>query len=416
MAVNAINEPKRIMIVIGTLAVGGGAEKVAATIGTELTKRGHDVHLVTFYEAAQKYPFMGTYYTFGEPLISNRLRKIWRIPLRVAALRRYVRTHKIDTAVSFLEEANFYTLLAKLSGSFSLPVIVSVRNNIEKREWPFKLMTRLLYPFAKKVVSVTKAVEETLKTKYGLRNTVTIYNPLDMELINKSMNCSIPADYERLFAEKPLCITIGRLTHQKGQWHLIRAFTEVQKIFVGAKLVIIGEGEYRDRLVQLVSGCGLSDTVHLIGNHTNVYRFLARSDLFVFSSLWEGMPNTMLEALSVGLPIVSPDCVSGPREIIAPEVAVSTSVTYPFVTSTGVLTAPLTTEAIWQPPGTVPLTAEEQQLAKAIIEQLKILQKPSRGDDGASGELAERAVPSRTFDHRFTLSRIIQEWENEINV
>jgi glycosyltransferase involved in cell wall biosynthesis len=395
-----IHPKKRVLIVIGTLAIGGGAEKVAATLGSELVTRGHEVHLLTFYEAEQKYVFTGNYHTLGEPLIFNRLKKIWRIPKRVAAIRRYARAHDVDVALAFLEEANFYTLLAKLTGLVSLPVIVSVRNNIEKREWPFKIMTRLLYPFAKKVVSVTRSIEEALKYTYKLTNTTTIYNPLDLGLIETKKVVSLPSEYQRFFGVRPVCISIGRLTHQKGQWHLIRAFTAVKEKLPTASLVLLGEGEYEKQLLALITDCDLKGSVHLLGKHENVYRFLAAADVFVFSSLWEGMPNTMLEALAVGLPIISPDCVSGPREIIAPTVSVRDALNYPYKTANGILTSPLTDEVIWEAPDRVPLTSGERELADAIIIELQSVQ--SNGDRlSDSDSLAS-----------YRLESVVTAWEN----
>ncbi len=109
----------------------------------------------------------------------------------------------------------------------------------------------------------------------------------------------------------------------------------------------------------------------MLGKHENVYQFLACADVFAFSSLWEGMPNTMLEALSVGLPIVSTDCVSGPREIIAPKAGTIEQLEYPHETEHGILVlAPENVSPIWQPPATQPLTLEEEQLAAALSDVL----------------------------------------------
>jgi glycosyltransferase involved in cell wall biosynthesis len=396
MAVNSINEPKRIMIVIGTLAVGGGAEKVAATIGTELTKRGHEVHLVTFYEAKQKFSFVGTYHSLSEAP-QNRFIKLLLIPKHIWFLRQYTRNNNIDIAISFLEEANFQLLLTKLLFKPKLPVIVSVRNNILTREWPFKLMTRLLYPYAQKVVTVTKAIEETLKSNYGLCNTLTIYNPLDLDQVKKKMKEVLPEQYQSIFFNRVVYVSIGRLTHQKGQWHSIRAFTKVVGVLPNAHLLIIGEGELESRLKQLAKECGLDGKFTLISNQDNVYNFLNAADAFVFSSLWEGMPNTMLEALSVGTTIVSPDCVSGPREIIAPGSTTSEILIYPYQTEVGILTTPFADGEEWRGVKEVPLTLAELQLADSMIKVVK-----------------EREVGSKDtalFLAPFQLNNVSKQWE-----
>lgn len=389
----------RIMIVIGVLWVGGGAEKVAASLGNYLTDNGYETHLLTFYEHGEKYPYHGIYHSFNESPKSNRLLKIFRIPLRVWKIHRYARTHNIDNAYSFLEEANFYTLTAKLLFQRSLPVIVSVRNNIRRRSWFFNRLAEWLYPHAKKVVSVTCAIEQMLIDDFGLTNTTTIYNPLDMDMIESKKAEPLSAEYRWLTERSPLCITIGRLTHQKGQWHLIRAFNVVVEKHPTATLLIIGDGEYREKLQQLIEDCGLTENVYLLCNHTNVYQFLNAADLFVFSSLWEGMPNTMLEALAVGLPIVSTDCVSGPREILAPERAVDEPIDYPYRSPHGTLTSPFDYDVCWQPSSVAPLTNKEVEFAAAIG---TMISRVSKG---------RKDVNNRTRTSAFAYHEIMEEWE-----
>ncbi len=367
--VTAEKKPK-VLIITGVLWVGGGAEKVAANLGNYLVDEGYETHLLTFYEDDNKYPFHGTYHTFNESPPASRLVKIWGIPLRVWRIARYIKKHDIDIAVSFLEEANFYTLAAKLIFVPKLPVIVSVRNNINRRGWIFRVLTKYLYPHAKKVVSVTRAIEEILKTEYYLTNTATIYNPIDTELVNQKTKEPLPTEWQWLQDKSLLAISIGRLTHQKGQWHLVRAFSEVVKEYPQATLVILGEGEHRDKLQALIDESGLSNNVYLVGNHNNVYPFLAAADVFVFSSLYEGMPNTMLEAHSVRLPIISPDCISGPREIIAPELKIDETIEYPYRTEYGTLTSPMEDEEVWQTVQKTPLTIAEEGLAEQICERL----------------------------------------------
>ena len=198
---------------------------------------------------------------------------------------------------------------------------------------------------------------------------------------------------------RPLFITIGRLIQQKGQWHLIRAFTQVVKQYPRATLLILGEGEYRDKLQTLIADCDLQDHVFLLGNHSNVYQFLNQADVFVFSSLWEGMPNTMLEALAVGLPIVSTDCISGPREIIAPELDINEDIAYPYTNQLGILTkTPENLPPIWNAPTTTPLTKEEAQLATAILAM-------------SEHKNANTNNTHHTRAHDFAYEQIMQEWE-----
>ena len=111
---------------------------------------------------------------------------------------------------------------------------------------------------------------------------------------------------------------MGRLTKQKGQWHLIRAFAEFKKSVPSSKIIILGEGELRAYLERLILDLGMQQDIFLLGWQKNPFQFLGKAQLFVLPSLWEGLPDVLLEAMACGLPIASSDCRSGPREILAP--------------------------------------------------------------------------------------------------
>lgn len=140
---------------------------------------------------------------------------------------------------------------------------------------------------------------------------VTIYNPCVIAIKNEKID-------EQLFKKGKTIITIGGLKYQKGQWHLIRAFSEVIKTYPNAQLIILGEGEYREYLEMLISKYNIKNNVHLLGFVTNPYDYLIKSDVFVFSSMYEGLGNALMEALACRMPIISTDYECGAREILAP--------------------------------------------------------------------------------------------------
>lgn len=390
-----------ILIVTGVLRIGGGAEKVAANLGNYLTDQGYSTHLLTFYETDSKYAYHGTYHSFNESQ-SGWLLKPMKVFLRLWRLYWYIKKHDIQTVYAFLPEANFYVIFVKTFLLRKLRVIVSVRNNPHQRNWLFKKLSRWLYPKADLVVSVTRAIEAMLQTDFALKNTTTIYNAIDTEVVAQKQNEPLSAEFTWLHKASPLLITIGRLIQQKGQWHLVRAFTQVVEEHPQATLIILGDGEYRSKLQQLIDDCGLQERIHLLGVQDNVYRFLAAADVFVLSSLWEGMPNTMLEALATGLPIVSTDCVSGPREIIAPELGVSEYITYPYRSNYGVLTAASdNTTPVWVVPSVHKLSPEEEQFAYAINDTL------TQGWCRGSAYTAYQKRLDEAFTHRHNM----QQWE-----
>ncbi|MEX0924379.1 MAG: glycosyltransferase [Candidatus Paceibacterota bacterium] len=387
----AENQQKpKILIVISNLEVGGGAQRVASTVGNELSDKGFETHLLTFYEYPQTYPYYGVYYSRHEK--PKKFSKPIKAVMRVWDIAQYCKRHNIQTTVAFLEEASFYSILTKLFFNRSR-IIVSVRNNPHYRNTLYKVLMRLLYPFADRVISVTRGIEEILKKDYKLTNTATIYNPIDKEMIEKRAENPLPEEFRWVENRTPLFISIGRLVQQKGQWHLVRAFQKVVEKNNDATLVLVGDGKLKDKLKKLIADCGLNNNVFLFGKQSNVFSFLKASDVFIFSSLWEGMPNTVLEALAVNLPVVTTDCATGPREIIAPELGIFENITYPYMTQYGILTMPLGFEQIWESSESCALTQEEKVFADAMIQ---ILEKP----------LKDRLTGLKAFQ----MNSVIEQW------
>nr|WP_269091582.1 glycosyltransferase [Aliarcobacter butzleri] len=110
-------------------------------------------------------------------------------------------------------------------------------------------------------------------------------------------------------------ISVGRLVNQKNFELLIRAFKVVLES-IDAHLIIIGEGEKRDKLVKQIEELNLSNKVYLAGFKINPHNYVKNSDLFVLSSLYEGLPNSLIEAIAVDTPAIATNCLSGPSEIL----------------------------------------------------------------------------------------------------
>lgn len=113
-------------------------------------------------------------------------------------------------------------------------------------------------------------------------------------------------------------IAVGRLDDQKGFSYLINAFANVVKNHPNWTLRIIGEGGARPKLEQQIQDLGLQNSVTLPGHSTNVIKDISSSKIFVMSSLYEGMPNALMEAMAIGMPVISTDCNFGPRDLVDP--------------------------------------------------------------------------------------------------
>jgi glycosyltransferase involved in cell wall biosynthesis len=151
-----------------------------------------------------------------------------------------------------------------------------------------------------------------------LSKIAVINNPIDIQKVNKLSNENINHSWNE--ENFPVIIAIGRLTSQKGFSYLIKAFSIVVSDGIPCRLLILGEGVDKEKLKKLAMELRVDDKVSLLGFQKNPYKYLCRSTLFVLSSLYEGFPNVLLEALALGVPSIATRCPTGPEEIITHEV------------------------------------------------------------------------------------------------
>jgi glycosyltransferase involved in cell wall biosynthesis len=178
-------------------------------------------------------------------------------------------------------------------------------------------LVRRFYRWADGIVAVSKGVADDLVQVTGLppERIQVIYNPIvTPELMAKAQDTLDHPWFGP--GQPPVILAVGRLDPQKDFHTLIRAFAQVRQIRL-SRLLILGEGEERQALEALVCQLGLQDDVCLPGFVANPYPYMTRAGVFVLSSRWEGLPGVLIEALYCGVPLVSTDCPSGPREILA---------------------------------------------------------------------------------------------------
>ena len=393
----------KLYFLINSLA-GGGAEKVAIRLSEHLSTSAfilleRDVK----YKTDKPIFFLSNHSTKTSPII-----KTLSIPIYAYKLSRFLET--TSPVVSFLERANFVNIISKLFKKHR--VIISVRMDQQTGHVGLrklnKLLVRILYPKADLIIAVSHGVKESL-INLGIEEEKikVIYNPYPIDEIRESAKEPL-GSYEEIFKE-PILITAGRLTKQKGQWYLLRVFKALKGKHKDLKLVILGEGELKDYLVELSENLGLKTCVwgrdrlssdfdvYFLGFQRNPFKFIARSKLFVFPSLWEGFPNALVEAMACSVCVVSSDCRSGPREILAPDTDFNYQTQKPEFAEYGVL----------MPVFEVKYKSANEPLEEREIMWVETMDKLLE-DESLRKNYSEKAK-QRAED--FSIEKIVQEWK-----
>ncbi len=342
----------KILILVDSLKIGGGSDRVAAILGSALYDEGYEISYLTLMDGNPKYKFKGDYYTLNETDIysENNLKRLFNLLRYSPKIKRICKDLNIDTIISVGDPANFQAVLSRWLFKNKVHLIITQHMGPEIHlDSKIKVqLIKFFYPRADETVCVSKDMERILNESYGIQNTQTIYNMMDTEKNIKLSIEELPEKYKILFNGNYFnFINVGRLNRQKGQWFLIRSFRKVVNQHENVRLFILGEGTLKKELEDLINELNLNENVFLLGVQENVFPFLKNSDCFIFTSLWEGLPMTLIEALSMNLPIISTDCKTGPREILCPEIDLKKEINYPYFGKYAILTSPFPNELIF---------------------------------------------------------------------
>jgi glycosyltransferase involved in cell wall biosynthesis len=395
----------KILILVESLIVGGGSERFGAILGSKLYDEGYNITYLTLMEESPKYQFKGDYYTLNEGYIYGNIIKRTMDLFRYAPkITRLCNELDIDTIISVSEVANFHAVLSRVLYGNKVRIITSQHMNPEIfLESKLKSsLIKFFYPHADRTVCVSKEMEKVLNEQYNVKNTQTIYNMMDIEENIQLSLEKLPEQYQTLFKEENFnFINVARLTRQKGQWFLLRSFRRVVDQHPHARLFILGEGVLRREVEDLIRELELTENVYLLGNQSNIFPFLKHSDCFVFSSLWEGLPLVLIEALSMDIPIISCDCKTGPKEILCPELDLDEEPNYPYLGKYAILTEPFPNKYVFDTVYENPLNRPEEKFANTMIE---IIENPDLRKEYSNGK-----VRAEKFDN----IQIVAQW-NEL--
>ncbi len=295
---------------------GGGAERVLVDLAEGFAKRGHDVDLVL---ATAEGPYLKSLSDKVNVVDLGVKRTLASLPKLIY----YLRKHKPQALLSSLEHANVIAVLAnKLALS---PTKVFIREAIssshstddlsQSKAFVAMSLMKLFYPQADGLVAVSEGVADDMVSTLGVKREKIsmILNPVLTERVFSL--AKEPLEHKWFQEDTPILLSVGRLTSQKDFPTLINAFAKVHQERT-VRLIMLGEGEDREKLERLIRDLGLEDAVDMPGFVDNPFKYMANASVYVLSSIAEGLPNALIQAMALGRPVVATDCPSGPREIL----------------------------------------------------------------------------------------------------
>lgn len=301
---------KKIAFYIDSMEMGG-ANRVIANLTDYFSERGYDVLLIN--DIIPRFN-VKTY------MISSKVRRFYldekirynnlaeKQLKRIFVLRNILKKENVDTVVSFLGPPNYRLLIATIG--LEIKKIVSVRNDPHREygEGIKKAVAKSMFKLADACVFQTRDAEEYFTEKVKRKSQI-IFNPVNPKFFQT----------EWVGDEKNI-VVVGRLQKQKNPMMALKAFKCIASEFPEYTMTYYGEGELREELLNYINQNGLNHQVLLFGKAEDIEIKLSKASMFVLSSDYEGLPNSLMEAMAVGVPCISTDCpCGGPRTLIENE-------------------------------------------------------------------------------------------------
>jgi glycosyltransferase involved in cell wall biosynthesis len=301
----------RVTFAIPSLG-SGGAERVLTILANTLAARGWEITLLTLDDQAWT-----SFYDLDARLhwvrlglmkeATSALSGLGNNYRRVRALARAIHDSRPQVVVSFIDTMNVLVLMAAIG--MNVPVVISERTDPAKHQpgriW--RTLRSLSYPSARRLVVQNQSGLDFFKPMLS-QQVCIVPNPI----------LPVPAQPGEtpFLPHRPVVMTAGRLSREKGCDLAIRAFARLSDRYPDWHLLILGEGAQRSELEALVTELGMNERISLPGRVKNPYDYYRKADLFVLPSRYEGLPNALCEAMACGMPVVAANCSPGVAEVI----------------------------------------------------------------------------------------------------
>ncbi len=393
---------------------GGGAERQVSLLISHL-----NIEKIICLFNEQSYPVAEEKKLFLFPrLHSSGFIRLLLVPLMLFRLWRRVRPGRKTHIISFLQLSNIVGLCCKLIWGCRLTVSIRTTTSLYYEIYKIgaftKKLDRLIFKYADELITNSEGSKQDLVDNFGIneKKVQVIVNAYDIEKIEALKMIPIEdTAVEALFKKYKIILSVGRLGIEKGLVLALKIFKEVKITDPSVKYVLVGQGGEKSRLLSTARQLNLSvydretdsesamdnADVLFLGFQNNPYQYCYRARLFLFPSLFEGMPNALAEAFICGVMCVASDCRSGPREILS-NAAYNRELIYPYF-ELGYL-MPVLNESS---PVSL-LSADEKKWVNVIKEVLEN-KGPFPGD---------RAFHKKT--EQFNKENVVKKWEKALSV
>lgn len=296
-------ERKKVGLLISQLN-NGGAERVVSRL-TDILSKDFDIYLILFEDTFMEYEYSGKLINLDIKARNNFVWKSFSFLRRIFALRKIKKQYNINVVISFLDAPNLVNILSNTNDCktyISIRNFTAYENCTSLLKKTHNIGIKFLYNKADIIIPVTKTIADSYEKEFGIdkEKMRVIYNPYNINEIRNLSKSNLKETYENFINKGKTFITVGRQMHQKGFWHLIKAFKLVNDLHSDSKLIIVGNGYDNGKVQQLVNKFNLKESVLLTGQQKNPLKFINNCDVYVLTSLFEGFPNALVEAMSCG--------------------------------------------------------------------------------------------------------------------
>lgn len=303
------SKKKNLMLMVPMLHQGGFERVCVKT--ARLMQDFYNVYILIFSSKDINYDVTGlNIIDIDVPSQKGLANKVLNVLKRVSKAKKVKKELGIDISYSFGSSANYVNTLSNMGEK----VLTGLRCQTDMEG------TRQVKLFCRKsdqVLSCSKEIVRQLKRDFNYDRSTYIYNPLDVDDIQKKAMDPVD-DFPFIGDDIKVISCSARNDYIKGIWHLVKAFSLAQVKHPELRLVVMGAGNW-EKYNELSKALGIIDKVAFVGLKKNPFPYVAASDLYVCSSNHEGFPNAVLEAMALKKPVISADCKTGPREILLSE-------------------------------------------------------------------------------------------------